>query len=172
MTKTLSSLVLSLLLLSGTALAHPEHKAPPMPKEFDALKALVGTWEGTSSKDGKEEHVAVEYKLTSAGTALVETLMPGTPNEMVSIYHRYGKTLAMTHYCALGNQPQMNLVSSDATSSEFKMTKPIGITSPKEPHMHAVKLTYADADTLKQEWTHYMNGKSAGSVVFTYKRKK
>src|SRR5437868_7105013 len=86
-----------------------EHMKPvaSMPKEFDSLKTLAGTWEGTGMMDGKEQAVTVVYEVTSGGSILVERLMPGTPGEMISVYHRDGKTLSMTHYCALGNQPEM-----------------------------------------------------------------
>ena len=65
-----------------------EHKMPPvkMPKEFDTMKKLIGTWEGKNEMHGKEEMVTVEYKLTSGGTAIMETLMPGSAHEMVSMY--------------------------------------------------------------------------------------
>ncbi len=158
--------------LSTSATADPKHEPPAMPKEFDALKKLVGAWEGTSKMEGKDMTVTVVYELTSGGTALMEKLAPGTPMEMISVYHKTGKTIGMTHYCAMGNSPQMVLKKADDKSVAFEMTKPLGITSMKEPHMHAVTLTMSGPDELKQEWQHYMNGKKADSVVFAFKRKK
>ena len=53
------------------AFAHTAPNPPPMPKEFTALKSLVGTWDGTTvMEDGKEKPVAVEYKLTFDGDKL------------------------------------------------------------------------------------------------------
>src|SRR4051794_13124831 len=94
-----------LLAVSQPVLAHPNQEAPAMPKEFDEMKQLVGNWEGTSKMGDKEETVNVVYELTSGGTAITEKTMAGTPHEMISIYHREGKSLAMTHCCAIGNQP-------------------------------------------------------------------
>jgi hypothetical protein len=37
-------------------------------------------------------------------------------------------------------------------------------------HMHNVTYTFVDKDTIKAEWTHYMDGKEGGSVVFEAKR--
>jgi hypothetical protein len=165
---------IALSLISGLAsMAHDMPKVE-MPKEFDALKGLVGTWEGTSQhKAGApEEKVTTVYELTSGGTAVVEKLMPGTPHEMVSVYHKEGKTLAMTHYCALGNQPHMVLKKATTETMSFEMTRTAGVSSMKEPHMHAVTLTMSDADTLKQEWTHFEKGKKSGTAVFTLTRKK
>ena len=38
--------------------------------------------------------------------------------------------------------------------------------------MHEVTYTFVDKDTLKAEWTHYNDGKAAGTVVFELKRTK
>ena len=44
--------------------------------------------------------------------------------------------------------------------------------SDKDMHMHNVTFTFVDKDTLKTEWTHYMDGKATGTMVFELKRKK
>ena len=171
MTKTTLLSVL-FCLSAAPAFAHPEHQAATMPKDFDTLKGLVGTWEGKGKMHGdKEENITTTYELTSGGTAIIEKLMPGTDHEMVTVYHKEGKSLAMTHYCAEGNQPHMVLKKATPTSLSFAMTKPQGVTSMKESHMHALTLTMPDADTLTEEWTHLADGKS-GVVAFNFKRKK
>ncbi len=161
--------------LSSVAFANSDHKMPivEMPKSFDTLKSLVGTWEGSSDMgDGKQTPVVVVYELTSGGTAISEKLMPGTPHEMVSIYHKEGKSLGMTHFCALGNQPHMKLKKAESNRMAFEMAGTSGISSSKEPHMHALTLTMADSDSLKQEWVHFAGGKKGMTAVFEYKRKK
>ena len=159
------------LVLSQSALAHEDHQAPVMPKEFDTVKALVGTWQGTANMGGKDETVTVVYELTSGGTAVSEKLMPGTPHEMVSMYYKTGNTLGMTHYCAMGNQPHLKLKNATDNAITLEMTGPVGVASMKEPHMHALTLTMADANTLKQEWTSFENGKKKETMVFNFKRK-
>jgi hypothetical protein len=147
-------------------------KAPTMPKEFAEMKKLVGTWEGTADMGtGKPEPVKVIYELTSGGTAITEKLMPGTPHEMTTIYYSDGKSLAMTHYCATGNHPEMKLKKANTKGLEFEMTAPTGVASMNEMHMHALKLTLSDANTLKQEWTNFTDGKKAEVAVFNFKRK-
>jgi hypothetical protein len=162
------------ILLSQVSGATPDHNHTPpvMPKEFDTLKGLVGTWVGTTDMgDGKQQAVTVVYELTSGGTALTEKLGPGTPMEMISVYHKEGKSLGMTHYCAVGNQPHMKLKKADAKSMAFEMVGNAGISSPKESHMHAVTLSIIDANTLKHEWVNYEDGKKKMTGVFTFKRK-
>src|SRR5882672_3406247 len=97
------------------AWAHEESemKMPPQKSssaEFQLLKQLVGQWNGLAVHPGqnqKPETISVQFKLTAAGSAIEETIMQGTPHEMVDMYHDENGRLAMTHYCALGNQPHM-----------------------------------------------------------------
>src|SRR5262245_41040851 len=64
---------------------------------LDPLKKLAGTWESADAdKDGKPD-VTATYKVTSGESALVETLFPGTDEEMVTIYHMDGQDLLVTH---------------------------------------------------------------------------
>jgi hypothetical protein len=58
-------------------------------KEFERMKLLVGQWEGTSDMGKEGEKVRVEYRLTAGGSALVETLFPGSGEEMASVYRVY-----------------------------------------------------------------------------------
>lgn len=160
-----------LVLCSVSAFAH-EPPNVTMPKNFDTLKSLVGTWEGVNKMEGKEMPMTVTYELTSGGTAVAERLGPGTPHEMLTVYHKEGESLGVTHFCAMGNAPQMHLKKSDTGMMSFEMTKPMGISSMKEAHMHSITLKMPDADTLTQEWTSYENGKKAEVAVFNFKRKK
>jgi hypothetical protein len=162
--------------LAPTAFAGEEtkkHEHPPvtMPGQFETLKQLVGTWEGKSDMGQGEQTMQVVYELTSGGTAIIETLMPGTPHEMVSVYHKDGNSLAMTHYCALGNQPHMKLKQADARHLSFEMDQQQGLASADEAHMHGLTLTLKDKNTLQQDWTHYEGGKSTQTVTFVLNKK-
>lgn len=159
-------LLLSPMVFSGSA-ALP---APSIPKDFTAMQQLLGTWHGRTEMEGKAVQMTVTYELTSAGTAITERLMQGTPEEMVSVYHKDGDGVAMTHYCALGNQPHMKLKSSDGKVMVFEMDEPVGIQSENEPHMHAVTLTLKTDNILEQRWTHYVDGKQADIVTFELQR--
>ena len=120
---------------------------------------------------GKDENVTVVYEVTSGGTAVSEKLMPGTSHEMISMYYVTGGKLGMTHYCAIGNQPQMKLKKATPNSLVLEMTSPAGVSSMMEPHMHALTLTMVDANTLKQEWTSFEGGKKKEVADFNFKRK-
>src|SRR5689334_14643805 len=86
----------------------PGVKLPqPTNAGLEKMKKLAGTWLA-ADKDGKPtDQVMSIIKVTAGGSAVHETLFPGQPHEMVSIYTVDGLDLIMTHYCVLGNQPRM-----------------------------------------------------------------
>jgi hypothetical protein len=153
------------LLLSVTALAGQG----PTPKEaFAQLKKLVGTWEGAGDDQGKG--MKVVYKLTGAGTTLIETQMAGSPMEMVSMYHMDGPDLIMTHYCAAGNQPTMKYKpGKDAKSLDFEFLKGSNM-KPTDMHIHAARIRILSEDSLESDWIGYFKGKDAGTTTFKLKR--
>lgn len=135
---------------------------------FERIKELEGDW----VMAGGDGSAAVTYRVTAAGSAVVETLFPGTAHEMVTVYHRDGHGLMMTHYCAEGNQPRMK--SSPATGANeihFKFAGASNLKSPKDLHMHEMMIRFVDADHIHHEWTSYKDGKAEESAKFDFARK-
>lgn len=165
---------LSFLVLCAVSVANAgnEHDHAPVQvsPEFESMKGLVGTWEGKTTMHGKEQQLKVIFELTSAGTAIIEKTNPGTPMEMVTVYANSGKNVNATHYCALGNQPQLTLKQSKGNSFTFEMVGNKGISNKNEMHMHGVTLTL-DGDKLKQEWTSYDKGKKGEVHIFELTKK-
>ena len=139
-------------------------------KEFERMKLLVGAWESTADMGKEGEKVQVEYRLTAGNSALVETLSPGTPEEMVSIYHDRKGKLAMTHYCMLHNQPHMTLKKADARTLDLVFAKDSDINPAKEAHMHALSITFEDNDHIVQKWTMFEQGKAKEVVTLKLTR--
>ena len=169
-------LIASLFLIAiPNVFADAGHEMPVIKSspEFEKLKSLVGTWKGTTTEmDGKVGDATVEYQLTSGGSALVETLFKGTPHEMVSVYHDTNGKLSMTHYCMLGNHPELALKAVKNNAYEFDLKENSGIDSAKEQHMHALRLEMPDANTLVQKWQCWKDGKPGPSdTVIALKRK-
>lgn len=160
--------------LGGMFVAHAsERQSTPYngSTEFERIKHLVGAWEGTTDMGKEGEKVKVEYRLTAGGSALVETLFPGSAEEMVSIYHDWNGKLAMTHYCMLRNQPRMILQKADAQTIEMVFaSEGTDIDPAKEKHMHAVRITFTDDDHITQQWTLFEKGKKKGVVMFKLTR--
>jgi hypothetical protein len=138
-------------------------------KAFDRLKALAGDWV-TVGGDGS---VAVRYRVTAAGSALVETLLPGKQHEMVTVYHRDGKELTLTHYCAVGNQPSMKMIPGpDPNLLTFQFTSATNMKSLGEGHMHEMKMQFVDADHITTTWTFFKDGQPGDPEKFDLTRKK
>ncbi|MCB0311106.1 MAG: hypothetical protein KDD42_07715, partial [Bdellovibrionales bacterium] len=103
------------------------HQFPPdtSSQELNRIKSMAGRWESTTSMFGKEnEKVYTEYSVSAGGSAVVETIFPGTPYEMVSVYYddENGK-LAMTHYCMMRNRPYFRLAKSTSDSIKLDVVK-------------------------------------------------
>jgi hypothetical protein len=79
---------------------------------FEELKKLQGDWDAqwqSRTYQADKPAVRTQIRVIAGGTAVRETTGTGTDQEMASIYHLDGNDLVITHYCALGNQPQMRL---------------------------------------------------------------
>jgi len=160
--------------LSVRSWSHEPPVAKVMSPEFQEVKQLVGRWEGTSTPMGPESKsgaVATEFRLTAAGSAIEENLFKGTPSEMVDMYTEVSGKLAMTHYCAMGNQPHMVMKNAGPHKIDLEMVPTEGI-DPNSSHMHQLTLEFPDADHLTERWTNYTNGKPSESVVFNMTRVK
>lgn len=113
----------------------------------------------------KKESVRVEYKVSSNGSTIIETLFPGHKHEMMTVYHDKGGKLSMTHYCSIGNQPQMDLVKADGNTLEFALSSEAAdINVAKDGHMHGLVITMVDKDHLLHSWTMYQEGQPGGQT--------
>jgi len=136
---------------------------------FERMKSLVGEWSGTSPMMGK---MHTEFRLISGGSVIEERFGEDTPMEMLSTYHDVNGKLHMTHYCALRNQPQMQVTKSTADSLTFDLVPTPGLDAAKEKHMHGATYTFIDANHFKMEGVAWENGKPAPCgppVIFTRK---
>jgi hypothetical protein len=169
------SMALALLFSVGVWLCQAGDDKKPEPKNaaLEKFKQLAGEWTGKGTHDGKEHDIHVVYKVTSGGSAVMETVDPGGEHEMVTLIHADGDALVLTHYCMLGNQPQMKATAKDGdTKIAFEFVKATNLKSDKDMYMHNATYTFVDKDTLKTEWTLYKDGKDSGTTMFEMKRKK
>jgi hypothetical protein len=150
---------------------------------FKQLKTLVGSWKSditeTKHADKSKEHpdhpkgdIAVTYKLTGAGSALVETQFPGAAHEMVSVYHLDGNDLRMTHYCAVGNQPRVKLDRAKSTPNHliFNFDGGTNLDPAKDMHIHALQITFHEDGKVTSAWDGYQDGKKMHTTSFLLTR--
>jgi hypothetical protein len=163
MTQCFKIAALILIAFGSGARADDPPKAPADTHPgLERLKKLAGTWV-EADKDGKPtDKVVSEIKVTSGGSAVQETLFPGQPQEMMSIYHRDGNDLIMTHYCVLGNQPRMKAdPKSPPNQIRFLFAGGTNLDPAKDMHMHEGTLTFVDDDHIEFTGAAWVNGKPA-----------
>jgi hypothetical protein len=161
------------LLLIGSAIVFAgEHSLGPYSgsKGFERMKELAGVWEGTSNMAKEGERVRVQYRLSSGGSSIVETLFPGTPDEMVSVYFDNKGQLTMTHYCALRNQPRMKLQKADAQNLHFVFAGGTNIDPKKDSYMGSLTITFVDKNHIIEKWALFKEGKEQEKSVFDLSR--
>ncbi|MDD1612269.1 MAG: hypothetical protein LUQ57_03925, partial [Methylococcaceae bacterium] len=150
--KTKSTLLCTALLLAAALASKAGEaenaKAKTDSPEFARMKSLVGSWTGKADMGQGPIDMTIQYRLLAGGSVLEERCFVGTPNEMVTMYYDQAGQLAMTHYCVFGNRPGMKLKSSDAKTINFDFDATCGINVAKESHMHALSITFNDANTI------------------------
>src|SRR5262245_10645743 len=82
------------VLLGVTALAADGPGGDPK-AAFTRLKALAGEWNCAAHEPGHggDKPLKINYRVTANGSAVMETLFPGTDHEMVTMYHLDGDDL-------------------------------------------------------------------------------
>ena len=94
---------------------------------------------------------------------------------MVNMYHADGDRVLMTHYCAAGNQPRMEVkATDDANRLELQFESVTNLASPDANHMHHAEYTFHGDDRLTTRWWSMQDGKISeeNHVTIELKRKK
>jgi len=138
--------------------------------DFERMLALEGEWVELG-EDGKPgDHVVSVWQVTAGGTAVMETLHPGSEHEMLTLYHPSGDRLALTHYCPMGNQPRME-AAADGGTIDFKCAGGDNIPTEDTPHMHAMSLKIVDENHVIATWSHHEGGREDHSMTLDLVRK-
>lgn len=163
--------VIGLLAFASLQVSAQEHKPYVGSQAFERMKQLLGSWEGTMETGKGPQKITASYKLTSGGSAIVETVFEGSDHEMVTVYHDNSTpTLTMTHYCMLGNQPKMILKGMQNNQLVFDLAIDADILVAKEPHMHSLTIEIDGSDKMTQHWTNFEGGKQQQVVEIAYTR--
>jgi hypothetical protein len=137
-------------------------KAPATHPGLERLKKLAGEWVAADADGKPTSQVVSAFKVTAAGSAVQETIFPGTGHEMVTLYHLDGPDLVLTHYCALGNQPHLKAdPKAPADQLRFLFAGGSNMNADKDMHMHEGSITFIDDDHILSSWQAYKDGKPA-----------
>ena len=145
----LGALVLAGVSAAASAQA-PGKASQPVPAAFEKLKALDGEW--VAAEDGemsRKGDLVARYAVTAAGTAVVETVFPGSPYEMVTVYHPDGADLVLTHYCMEGNQPRMWARDAQGSRLAFAYDGGTNIDPKRDRHMHQAILEFLEGQVAR-----------------------
>jgi hypothetical protein len=170
--RTVSSL-LTIALLAVTLSAGADDKsAATSAQRFEALKKLAGDWVQVD-KDGKPtDKLISSIRVTAGGSAIQETLFPGSEKEMVTMYHLDGGELTLTHYCMLGNQPRLRAEpGKDVNKIAFKFVSCTNLKSKDDHHMNHATITITSKDRFKAVWVSCNEGKPCHEVTLDLVRK-
>lgn len=137
------------LVLVAAGVSLPLPAADGAQVSWDKLTSLVGEWQG--SYEGTPARVS--YALVASGTALMETLEGEHDGQMITVYHRDGASLLMTHYCSMGNQSRMRSPGLQDGGFDFSYVDSTNVKSPDRRRMTRLVLSFSDPDRLVQEWS-------------------
>ena len=166
--KSLAALFLAFVISGSLAPGTTAHERAKSAAAFERLMSLVGEWEGTNSAG----QVKATYTLVSGGSALMERLQSANEPEMLTLYTLDGDHLNVTHYCSMGNQPQMKtaIIKELSDPLSFKIVQVTGMKTPDEGHMVGLILTMSDKDHFTQQRTYKDKGREQ-SDLFKFTRK-
>jgi hypothetical protein len=135
---------------------------------FERLSSLVGEWRGTESA----AEATLVYRLTSDGSALMEDFR-APKDEMITMFTVDGDRLIATHYCSVGNQPQMitEAIKDPSSSLVFSLSRVTGMKTPDDWHNIGLTVTLEDKQHLTQVWTYEYKGQK-GTNTFRFVRTK
>jgi hypothetical protein len=137
----------------------------PKASALDAFKALAGEW--VAAADGamvKKGTLVARYVVSANGTAVVETVFPGTAHEMVTVYHAEGDDLVLNHYCINANQPRMRARNATLPRVAFEFEGGPNVDPARGRHMHSAVFEFVGPDEIKNAWTEHADGKPAFTV--------
>lgn len=159
---------------------------------YATLTILDGDWvlspvdvqEGGSTKKGPAaeiigtDNTAISFKVVGKGSAVQESLLPGTVKEMVSMYHcdDFNNCLQVQakHYCAKQNQPELILDAAKSSDSVIIMACDMNTTlcNSAAGHVHGIKHELSqDNEHLKVTYTIYKDGKYENDSIYHFDRK-
>ena len=128
------------LVLALAACAPPAPVGPPPPNGVtwaadtepawtELTRAIAGRWKATTPQN---RSITVSYRVVSNGSALVETFTSSSGKETISVYHRDGRALMLTHYCAQGNQARLKAIEATKERIVFAYLDATNVTEEQD----------------------------------------
>jgi predicted enzyme related to lactoylglutathione lyase len=141
----------------------------PAQLAFERLCTLAGTWEGESSAGWTAR---IELEVIARGSVLLErSNFEAHPGEtMLTLFHRDGAELVLTHYCVAGNQPRLVATEIGPDSLRFTFRDATNLAARDQGHMDEALLRFEGSDTFSSQWSFFQNGKTSWMEEIHYRR--
>lgn len=166
------ALVLCLALIAPLAWAGGDQETPvAQPHLLDRFKALAGDWAADGLDGNSDPKARLRYEVSAGGNAVVETIFPGSPHEMRTVYFRDGDDVVLTHYCASGNHPRMRASAEADGRVVFAFDGASNFDPATAGHMHDAAFEFVGPDELKTRWNFWKDGKASGTVADVHVRR-
>jgi hypothetical protein len=132
---------------------------------FETFKGFEGKWAIRSGQ--KTLPIEMTYEIGSKGSIVTEQF-----GKELSVFYRDGRSLLMTHFCNVGNQPRLRLSENGRPGVfEFEMFDITNLQSADADHVERVVYRIIDDKTTDLEIV-WKNRKSEESEKYTLTRLK
>ena len=165
---------LTALALASCATSRATHRSysagtTPDPR-FERFLALEGDWYAVDEDGEPTDQLMTSYEVTAGGSAVLERVFPGSPSEMVTLYHLDNGQLMLTHYCAAGNQPTMRALPCESRPPGveeevfFHCAGGTNMRSEEDGHMHDATFRFLGPERFEAIWVYHEGGKQPEEV--------
>jgi|TARA_B000000441_G_scaffold97696_1_gene68098 hypothetical protein len=166
----LSSLVFSIAMTaneSPAVIGGVEMASGEKSVAFEQVRKKLGKWEGTMTQGatGAVFDVSYEFKLTSGGNTITETLVEDGV-EMLTTYSDDNGELVVRHYCGLGTEPVFSVsnLSDKAMSIKLDNSK-ADLHADHESFVTGMKWTMNSQDSITFENTVMLDGELTSNIA-------
>lgn len=150
----------------GPALAAPTCTSGDAAAAFELLTGLTGNWMVLTDQGWS---FPAEFRLTAAGSVLVETWNMSPRRQSMTVYHRDGAHLIATHYCPLGNQPRLRYRPGSGNRLAFEFLDATNLPDPSQEHLHTFWTEIETAETMRRSEI-YVAGAREAPMLATFAR--
>lgn len=153
------------------SIGHGVPSAADAHRQLEQVKSMAGTWHLVDA--APDDAPTAIYRIVANETAVEERLFPGQRHEMITMNFIDDGRLALTHYCALGNQPTMAAVAGPEDEIHFEFVGITDLDSPTSQHMHEHTLEFLDdPDRVDSTWILWNDGAEAERRRFPLERRR
>jgi hypothetical protein len=89
---------------------------------------------------------------------------------MLTLFHRDGEELLLTHYCVAGNQPRLIASAIGEDELSFSFRDATHLPAPEQGHMHECRLRFEGPDRFTSQWSFYSGGHESWMEEIAYRR--